>query len=471
MLEFLQNNDTICATATAPTKAALAVIRMSGTQSKRIVGKIFTPIRKSEGWTAEGYKLHYGSVYDGERLIDDVLVSVFSAPHSYTGEDSVEISCHGSPYIVQEILRLLLSHGARLAKAGEFTQRAYLNGKLDLSQAEAVADLIASSSRAAHRLALSQMKGSYAQELSDLRAQLLHFSALMELELDFSEEDVEFVNRSELQSLAHTILARIEHLSNSFSVGNAIKHGVPVCIIGEPNVGKSTLLNTILKEEKAIVSDIAGTTRDVIEDTVIIQGVNFRFMDTAGIRSTTDHVEQLGINKTFSKIEQASIVLLLVNAGDTLPNIQQAITDIHRRVTAQQHVIVAVNKIDSISEKTRAQFTADRFPQLGKTDAILCISAKNQEHIHELTSLLVEKAQVGNLNEHDVILSNARHYECLQRAAESLRTVLSGLQQDIPNDLVCIDLRHTLQSIGEITASISNDETLGHIFKHFCIGK
>lgn len=472
MLNFTHNDDTICATATAASTAALAVIRISGDKAKHIISQIFTPVRSNERWTHEGYKLHYGTIHNNGSHVDDVLVSIFSAPHSYTGEDSVEISCHGSQYIVQEILTLLLAHGARLAKAGEFTQRAYLNGKLDLSQAEAVADLIASSSKAAHQLAVSQMKGNYAHELSDLRAQLLHFSAMLELELDFAEEDVEFANRDELQKLAHTILARIEHLTNSFSVGNAIKNGVPVCIAGEPNVGKSTLLNTILNEERAIVSDIAGTTRDVIEDTIIIDGITFRFMDTAGIRSTNNHVEQLGINRTFAKIEQATIVLLLVDAVQSASHIQQQIADIQQRLQAHQHFIVVVNKIDLITaEQQEKQFGTPLAAQLGENDAIVYISAKRQENIHELTSLLVEKTHANNCGENDIILSNARHYECLLNAAGSLQTVLQGLQQGVSNDLVCIDLRHALHAIGEITGAISNDETLGHIFKHFCIGK
>lgn len=472
MLNFSHTDDTICAPATIQGKAALAVIRISGAKAKQIISEIFTPLRHREQWTAEGYKLHYGTIYNNHSHVDDVLVSVFSAPHSYTGEDSVEISCHGSQYIVQEILKLLLAHGARLAKAGEFTQRAYLNGKLDLSQAEAVADLIASSSRAAHQLAVSQMKGSYAKELGDLRAQLLHFSAMMELELDFAEEDVEFANREELQKLAHTILARIEHLTNSFGVGNAIKNGVPVCIAGEPNVGKSTLLNTILNEERAIVSDIAGTTRDVIEDTIIIDGITFRFMDTAGIRSTENHVEQLGINRTFAKIEQAAIVLLLVDAAQSMSCIEHNIAAIQQRLQPHQHLITVVNKIDLITgEQQKTQLTTQLASQLGKNASIVCISAKRQEHIHELTQLLLEKTHIADCGENDIILSNARHYECLLNAAESLTTVLQGLQQGISNDLVCIDLRHTLHLIGEITGSITNDETLSHIFKHFCIGK
>ncbi|MCL2327582.1 MAG: tRNA uridine-5-carboxymethylaminomethyl(34) synthesis GTPase MnmE [Bacteroidetes bacterium] len=473
MLDFLHTSDTICATATATGKAALAVIRISGAKAKHIISQIFTPVRSNENWTHEGYKLHYGAIHNNGTHIDDVLVSVFSAPHSYTGEDSVEISCHGSQYIVQEILKLLLAHGARLAKAGEFTQRAYLNGKLDLSQAEAVADLIASQSKAAHQLAVSQMKGNYAHELSDLRAQLLHFSAMLELELDFAEEDVEFANRDELQKLAHTIIARIEHLTNSFSVGNAIKNGVPVCIAGEPNVGKSTLLNTILNEERAIVSDIAGTTRDVIEDTIIIGGVTFRFMDTAGIRSTDNHVEQLGINRTFAKIEQAAIVLLLVDATQSTRYIQHNIETIQKRLQPHQHLIVAVNKIDliEVDDEQKTQLHAQLASQCGENTSIVNISAKQQENIHTLTSILLEKTQLNNLGENDIILSNARHYECLQNAAESLNTVLQGLQQGISNDLVCIDLRHALHAIGEITGAVTNDETLGYIFKNFCIGK
>lgn len=468
MLDFTHNNDTICATATASGKAALAVIRISGSLAKTIISQIFTPVKSNQNWTNEGYKIHYGTIHANGKHIDDVLVSVFSAPYSYTGEDSVEISCHGSQYIVQETLKLLLANGARLAKAGEFTQRAYLNGKLDLSQAESVADLIASSSKAAHQLAVSQMKGNYAQELSDLRAQLLHFSAMLELELDFAEEDVEFANRNELQKLAHTILARIEQLINSFSLGNAIKNGVPVCIVGEANVGKSTLLNTILHEERAIVSDIAGTTRDVIEDTIIIDGTSFRFMDTAGIRSTNDHVEQLGINRTFAKIEQASIVLLLIDATSSAETISLNISSIKQRLNDNQSLICVVNKIDLVNgDLCKEQFLS----QLSENDAIVYISAKMQENIHELTTILLEKTHINNCGENDVILSNARHYECLLTASENLQTVLQELQQGISNDLVCINLRHTLHAIGEITGSISNDETLGHIFKNFCIGK
>ncbi len=469
MIDF---SETICAIATGPGKGAISIIRISGTKAKSIVSDIFTPASKSSVWMNQANTLHYGTITKQNDIIDDVLVSVFTAPKSYTGEDTIEINCHASLYIQNEILKMLIAAGARLANPGEFTMRAYFNGKLDLSQAEAVADILASSTEASHTLAMSQMKGGYAAELQELRKALLHFLAMLELELDFSEEEVEFADRNELQTLVVEIMQRVSKLLQSFELGNAIKHGIPVCIVGEPNVGKSTLLNVILNEEKAIVSEIPGTTRDIIEDSLVINGVTFRFIDTAGIRETSDTIERMGIDRTFQKIEQASFVLLLVDATAPLQSIKNHIKEIKTRISATQKIIVVINKIDVATDLQLEQHCNDMLSEhLSEQDSIVCISAKKKQNIQHLIDILVGDVQYDTISQHDAIVTNIRHFEALQHAHTALEHVLHGLETKLSNDLVSLELRQVLHHIGSITGNISNDEMLGHIFENFCIGK
>ncbi len=469
MIDF---SETICAIATGPGKGAISIIRISGTKAKSIVSDIFTPASKSSVWMNQANTLHYGTITKQNDIIDDVLVSVFTAPKSYTGEDTIEINCHASLYIQNEILKMLIAAGARLANPGEFTMRAYFNGKLDLSQAEAVADILASSTEASHKLAISQMKGGYAAELQELRKALLHFLAMLELELDFSEEEVEFADRNELQTLVVEIMQRVSKLLQSFELGNAIKHGIPVCIVGEPNVGKSTLLNVILNEEKAIVSEIPGTTRDIIEDSLVINGVTFRFIDTAGIRETSDTIERMGIDRTFQKIEQASFVLLLVDATAPLQSIKNHIKEIKTRISATQKIIVVINKIDVATDLQLEQHCNDMLSEhLSEQDSIVCISAKKKQNIQHLIDILVGDVQYDTISQHDAIVTNIRHFEALQHAHTALEHVLHGLETKLSNDLVSLELRQVLHHIGSITGNISNDEMLGHIFENFCIGK
>ena len=469
---MILEKDTICAIATSSGKGAIAIVRMSGPESKSIIKKIFTPSKKTANWENTGYRLHYGAIKQNDNLIDEVIVSIFTTPQSYTGEDSVEISCHGSMYIQNEILKLIISHGARLAHPGEFTQRAFLNGKLDLSQAEAVADLIASSSKASHRLAISQIKGGYAKELQELRHSLLHFLSMLELELDFSEEEVEFADRTELSKLAQEVETRIAKLVESFSIGNAIKNGIPVCIVGEPNVGKSTLLNTILNEEKAIVSEIPGTTRDIIEDTVVIGGTTFRFMDTAGIRNTSNQIERLGIDRTFAKIDTASFVLFLVDVSSPLNYIKQNISAIKQKISKDKKLLIIVNKIDIYNNnQIKERFSKDSFTDLAEEDDIIFISAKKKTNISSVIEKLLHEVNYGEITQDDAIITNIRHYEALQHALDAIHEVNCGITNNLSNDLLSLELRQVLHYIGEITGTISTEEMLGHIFEHFCIGK
>jgi tRNA modification GTPase len=399
-----------------------------------------------------------------------VLVSVFKAPHSYTSEDSVEISCHASSFIQKELIKALIGHGARLAQPGEYTMRAFMNGKMDLSQAEAVADLIASQSEAAHRLALSQLRGGYANTLTLLREKLLKFSSLIELELDFSEEDVEFADRNTLTSLCNEIQETITALVNSFSLGNAVKNGIPVAIVGEPNVGKSTLLNALLNEERAIVSEIAGTTRDTVEDYLNIQGVQFRFIDTAGIRHTTDSIESIGIRKTYEKIQEASVIFLLVDAKDAHEAIELRVLDLRSKIQPNAKICLILNKIDMVDESRVAAL----LQSLSLHDSaleIITISAKQGTHIEALKAALVETVNLGQLSQHDSVVTNARHYEAHSHALESIITVKTGISNGLPGDLVSIDIKQVLYYLGSITGQITNDETLGFIFHNFCIGK
>lgn len=459
---------TICAISTPPGMGGIAVIRLSGPAAFSICDKIFFLARKEASLSeVKSHTLLYGEIFDNNEAVDEVVLSVFRNPHSFTGEDVAEISCHGSVYIQQRILQLLLDNGCTLAKPGEFTQRAFLNGKMDLSQAEAVADLIASGSAASHRMAMTQMRGGFSAELLHLRTHLLYFVSLIELELDFSEEDVEFADRTQLNHLAFEIEQLIARLSDTFRVGNALKNGIPVALVGETNVGKSTLLNVLLNEERAIVSDIHGTTRDVIEDSINIEGVTFRFIDTAGIRDTKDKIESMGIERTYQKIEQASIVLWILDCTQLSEHIEWLTDKIEQRAKGKK-IILVFNKIDKIAEEERdvlnllfEQFEGER----------IYISAKNKLHTDELKKSLVEAAQLPTLQPGDVVVNNIRHYEALQKALASIRRVKDGLESGISGDFLSQDIRECMHFLGEITGQISNDEILGNIFGKFCIGK
>ncbi len=424
--------ETICALATAP-GGAIGIIRISGSQSLEVLSRVFTKDVSS----AQPNTIHYGHIKDGAEIIDEVMVSIFRAPHSYTGEDSIEISCHGSRYILNKVLELLVQQGCRMASPGEFTMRAYLNGKMDLSQAEAVADLIASTNKATHQLAMSQLRGGISTELGLLRERLLKLTSLLELELDFSDhEDLEFADRKELLELAQTIDAHITHLANTFHAGNALKNGIPVAIVGAPNVGKSTLLNALLGEERAIVSDIQGTTRDVIEDTIQLNGITFRFIDTAGIRHTDDQIELMGIERSIAAAQRAQIILMMSEPGIPYPNIP---------VRDDQTVICIENKTKEFQAKFGKGFD-------------------------QLRQQLIEVAP--KISDNDVIVTNARHYEALTRAHEHLQRVLNGMKMQLSGDLLSEDLRLILDTLSEITGGqITPNEVLGNIFKHFCVGK
>ncbi len=460
---------TICAVTTGRGGGAVSMIRLSGDQSISITDSIFqSPKANKKLSEQKANTLHFGRIVNAGTVLDEVVVSLYRAPHSYTGEDVIEITCHGSVYVQQQLLQLLIRKGARYAKPGEFTQRAFMNGKMDLSQAEAVADLVASSSGAAHKVAMNQMRGGFSDELMKLREQLLNFTSMVELELDFSEEDVEFADRKQLYDLASNVEKTINGLANSFQLGNVIKNGIPVAIIGETNVGKSTLLNTLLNEEKAIVSEIEGTTRDVIEDVMNIDGIAFRFIDTAGIRDTTDKIETLGIERTFRKIEQADIVLLLVDLTRDYSQGLENLKLIRQKIKNQKLIIVG-NKTDQKTDEEVELFRQQFKP--GERESLLCISAKGKQHIDELKDLLTDTINLSSVDNNEVIITNVRHYEALNSALEAIHRVLEGLDAHISGDFLSQDIRECIHYLGEITGQITNDEILGNIFSHFCIGK
>ncbi|MFP9119351.1 tRNA uridine-5-carboxymethylaminomethyl(34) synthesis GTPase MnmE [Flavobacterium sp. RNTU_13] len=458
--------DTIAALATSPGAGAIAVIRLSGPDAITIAATVFKGVNGKDITRQKSHTLHLGYIEDDNKVYDQVLVSIFKGPHSYTGENTVEISCHGSQYIQQQILQLLLRKGARMAQAGEFTLRAFINGKLDLSQAEAVADLIASDNEASHQIAMQQMRGGFSNEIAKLREELLNFASLIELELDFSEEDVEFADRSQFKDLLNRIEFVLKRLIDSFAVGNVIKNGIPVAIVGEPNVGKSTLLNALLNEERAIVSDIAGTTRDTIEDEMVIGGIGFRFIDTAGIRETNDVVESIGIKKTFEKITQAQVVIYLapfIADHTALSNVVKELEKIKNQYP-QKALLVLANKKDLYTD-TQIEEIKQTIPD------VLLISAKNNDGVDALKAKLLSFVNTGALINNETIVTNSRHYDALIKALEEIQKVQYGMRANLPADLMAIDIRQALYYFGEITGQVTNDELLGNIFANFCIGK
>jgi len=472
-----QYQDTIIALATPAGSGAIGVIRLSGPDAIEIVNRFFqSKFRQKDLRKVSTHTIHLGYIKNDGQIIDEVLISIFKNPQSYTGENVVEISVHGSPYIQQQILQLFLKNGVRHAQAGEFTLRAFLNGKMDLTQAEAVADLIASDSETSHRLALQQMRGGFSSEIKKLRDELIHFASLMELELDFAEEDVEFANRQQFKDLVQRIKQTLKHLVDSFATGNVLKEGVPVAIIGEPNVGKSTLLNALLNEERAIVSDIAGTTRDVIEDELVLNGIRFRFIDTAGIREAQDQIERIGIQKTYEKIKEAKVVIFLIDAcalskesschephhHKVLQEFEKELQNIHQKYPRKKIVIV-VNKADKIDGK-EYQIDTEQYP-------VIEISAKHKTGLESLKNELVSLVNKGALDQNEVVVSNARHYKALNDALQSIIQVENGLNNDLSGDLLSIDIRAALHSLGEITGDITTDDLLDNIFRNFCIGK
>ena len=461
--------DTICAVATGH-GGAIGIIRVSGDDALTIADKIFTPanggIRLSE---RKGFSIAYGTVSDGGgAVVDDVLVSVFRSPHSYTGENSVEISCHGSVYVLQTVMRLLIDNGCRAAEPGEYTRRAFTNGKMDLSQAEAVADLIASSTAAAHRMAMSQMRGAFSKQLQTLRSKLLNIASLMELELDFSDhDDIQFADRGELDTLSADVETTVSSLAASFSTGNAIKNGVPVAIIGAPNVGKSTLLNALVGDERAIVSDISGTTRDTVEDNTVIGGIRFRIIDTAGLRHTTDKIESLGIERSLKAMANADIVLAVCAYGDG--SAAQLYDRLRPHIEGKKAVLV-INKCDKAG--TDAPLSIDKQAYGDGWSDVVPISALHLTNIDRLETTLVSLVDTANTGTEDVVVTNVRHYEALVSALEDIRRVRQGIASGTPSDLVCEDLRQCLRHLGAITGGeITSQETLNNIFSHFCIGK
>jgi tRNA modification GTPase len=467
------SQETIVALASPSGAGAIAVIRISGKDAITIAESVFQSVSNKKISSQKTHTIHLGHIIDEGKTYDQVLLSIFKNPNSYTGEDVIEISCHGSTYIQQQIIQLLLRKGCRMAQAGEFTLRAFLNGKLDLSQAEAVADLISSDNEASHQIAMQQMRGGFSNEIAKLREELLNFASLIELELDFAEEDVEFADRTQFKELLTRIEFVLKRLIDSFAVGNVIKNGIPVAIVGEPNVGKSTLLNALLNEERAIVSDIAGTTRDTIEDELVINGIGFRFIDTAGIRETKDVVESIGIKKTFEKIEQAQVVLLLVDGSrlsiDSLVGVKFEIEKIKNQFPLKPIVII-INKKDLIDENFISTIN-EQLSTDNNQPTTIYISAKNNIGIEELKEQLLSFVNTGALRNNETIVTNTRHYDSLLKALEEIQKVRFGLESNLSSDLMAIDIKQALYYFGEITGEVTNDELLGNIFANFCIGK
>lgn len=459
----------IIAPATAPGIGALGVIRLSGPGCIELADRFF-PAKNLVG--VKPRIAHFGRLVTVEnRLLDEVLLTCFNGPHSFTGEDTVEISCHGSPYIIQEIIQLFLRAGARLAKPGEFSQRAFLNAKLDLSQAEAVADLIAAQSAGAHQLALHQLRGGVSDEINKLRQQLIDFASLIELELDFGEEDVEFADRTELQSLVEKIRARIDELARSFSLGNAIKNGISTVIAGRPNAGKSTLLNALLQEERAIVSSIPGTTRDTIEETLVVNGVTFRLIDTAGIRIAQDEIEAIGVGRTLEKVKQSRVLIYVFDVIETGP--EELHADLEKLYRTDLELLLVANKMDLNPYTKYEHYFGEQYTGswLVKPEQFVPVIASSSSNMGLLRDRLFELGVHENLNTGDVVLSNARHYEALIKAGEDLERVLNGLLNSVPSDFVAMDIRQSLFHLGEITGQITTEDLLGNIFSRFCIGK
>jgi len=467
---MIRKGVTICAPATS-SGGALSLIRISGPGCFDICDRIFfhsgNKIVMAE---QKGNQVIHGEIRDGDEVIDDVLINIYKAPRSYTGEDSAEISCHGSPYIVRRIMELLISKGALTAFPGEFTQRAFLNGKMDLSQAESVADIVASVTKASHRIAMNQMRGGFSAEIGKLRSELLRFVSLIELELDFGEQDVKFADRKELLQIVSKVKELADKLADSFRVGNVIKNGIPVAIVGKPNSGKSTLLNTLLNEERAIVSEIPGTTRDVIEDSVIISGLEYRFIDTAGLRDTSDIIESIGIRKTQEKIMQASVIMMVDEISELPELINSRADAIRAMITGfEKRLIVVINKID-MGDQERIN-DLKRKIYLDTDDSLVFISARDNTGLDKLKGRLGKVLEKEKLSQEEVIVTNLRHYEALAKVSESLDRVIGGLRDGIPEDLIATDIRQAIHYLGEITGEITSDEILGNIFKNFCIGK
>ena len=466
------HHDIIVALATPSGAGAIAIIRISGTQSISIAQQVFQSVKGKDLLKQKSHTLHLGHIVDEGKTLDEVLISIFKGPHSYTGENTIEISCHGSTFIQQQIIQLLLRKGCRMATAGEFTLRAFLNGKLDLSQAEAVADLIASDNEASHQIAMQQMRGGFSNEIAQLRNELLNFASLIELELDFAEEDVEFADRTQFNELIQRIELVLKRLIDSFAIGNVIKNGIPIAIVGEPNVGKSTLLNALLNEERAIVSEIAGTTRDTIEDELVIGGIGFRFIDTAGIRETKDVVESIGIQRTFEKIEQAQVVLFLVDGyrlfvEGSMDSLVVEFGKIRNQFPLKPLVLV-LNKIDQLNDEQSKSILA-QLTTYNLQPTIL--SAKQKIGIEDLKNQLLSFVNTGALRNNETIVTNTRHYDSLHKALEEIQKVKHGLQTNLSSDLMAIDIKEALYHFGMITGQVTNDELLGNIFANFCIGK
>lgn len=467
---MIRSENTICAPATSR-GGAISVIRVSGKHTFDICDKIFFPTDKSLNFMeVPGYRSMHGEIRGRSEIIDEVIVSKFRAPHSYTGEDSVEISCHASPYIVSRILETLIAMGAVAAQPGEFTRRAFINGRMDLSQAEAVADLIASGTRSSHRIALNQMRGGFSAEIRTLREELLRFASLIELELDFGEEDVEFADRKELMLIITRVKEMSDRLADSFRLGNAVRNGIPVAIVGKPNSGKSTLLNALLNEERAIVSELPGTTRDVIEDTIVIHGIEYRFIDTAGLRETSDIIESLGIQKTKDKIQQAAVVLMVDDIDDQPGNINERASVVRAMITGpDRNLVIVINKIDKACQDDKEKVEKNII--LENNDSLIFISAKDHTGLDELREKLAVLAGVDRIENEDVIVTNIRHSEALKQVSASLGRVIAGLETRVPEDLIAMDIRQAIHYLGEITGEITSDEILGNIFRNFCIGK